>query len=81
MEGRDENAIYGRSRSSRFLAKQTGMAATVRIYGVLEQTLSVWHRRFEGIKVSQVVELKQQQQEHVRLKNRVKEQDMEFEVV
>ncbi len=58
-----------------------GMAATARKYNVSEQTLYVWRRRFEGMEVRQVVELKRLQQENARLKKLVAERDLELEVV
>ena len=58
-----------------------GMAATARKYNISEQTLYVWRRRFEGMEVRQVVELKRLQQENARLKKLVAERDLELEVV
>lgn len=58
-----------------------GVAVTARKYGVSEQALYVWRRRFEGMEVRQVVELKRLQQENARLKKLVAERDLELEVV
>ena len=57
------------------------MPATARKYNVSEQTLYLWRRRFEGMEVRQVVELKRLQQENARLKKLVAERDLELEVV
>ncbi len=56
-----------------------GVPTTARKYGVSEQTLYVWRRRFEGMGVSQVAELKRLQQENARLKKLVAERDLELE--
>ncbi|MGB9429829.1 MAG: transposase [Gammaproteobacteria bacterium] len=56
-----------------------GMPATARKYGVSEQTLYVWRRRFDGMEVSQMAELKRLQQENARLKKLVAERDFELE--
>ncbi len=56
-----------------------GMPATARKYNVSEQTLYLWRRRFEGMEVRQVVELKRLQQENTRLKKLVAERDLELE--
>ncbi|MDE2023057.1 MAG: transposase [Gammaproteobacteria bacterium] len=48
-----------------------GVPTTARKYGASEQTLYVWRRRFEGMEVSQVAELKRLQQENARLKKLV----------
>ena len=57
-----------------------GMAVTARKYNVSEQTLYVWRRRFEGMDVSQVVELKRLQQENARLKKLVAEQHLALDI-
>jgi len=58
-----------------------GVPTTARKYGVSEQTLYVWRRRYDGMEVSQVGELKRLQQENARLKKLVAERDLELEVV
>jgi len=58
-----------------------GVPTTARKYGVSEQTIYVWRRRYEGMDVSQVGELKRLQQENARLKKLVAERDLELEVV
>ncbi|MGH7745855.1 MAG: transposase [Gammaproteobacteria bacterium] len=58
-----------------------GVPAMARKYGVSEQTIYVWRRRYEGMGVSQVGELKRLQQENARLKKLVAERDLELEVV
>lgn len=58
-----------------------GVPTTARKYGVSEQTLYVWRRRYDGMDVSQVGELKRLQQENARLKKLVAERDLELEVV
>jgi len=58
-----------------------GVPTTARKYGVSEQTVYVWRRRYEGMDVSQVGELKRLQQENARLKKLVAERDLELEVV
>lgn len=58
-----------------------GVPTTARKYDVSEQTLYIWRRRFEGMEVRQVIELKRLQQENARLKKLVAERDLELEVV
>ena len=50
-----------------------GVPTTARKYGVSEQTLYVSRRRYEGMDVSQVAELKRLQLENARLKKVVAE--------
>lgn len=57
-----------------------GVPTTARKYGVSEQTLYVWRRRYEGMDVSQVAELKRLQQENARLKKVVVEQHLALDI-
>lgn len=57
-----------------------GVPTTARKYGVSEQTLYVWRRRYEGMDVSQVAELKRLQQENARLKKVVAEQHLALDI-
>ena len=49
-------------------------------YGVSEQTLYEWRRRYEGMDVSQVADLKRLQQENARLKKVVVEQHLALDI-
>lgn len=57
-----------------------GVPATARKYNVSEQTLYVWRRRYEGMDVSQVAELKRLQVENARLKKVVAEQHLALDI-
>jgi putative transposase len=57
-----------------------GVPTTARKYGVSDQTLYVWRRRYEGMDVSQVAELKRLQLENARLKKVVAEQHLALDI-
>jgi putative transposase len=58
-----------------------GVAQTARKYGVSEQTLYTWRKRFGGMEPNQVGELRRMQQENARLKKLLAERDLEIEVM
>jgi putative transposase len=65
--------IIGESRSA-------GVPATAKRYAVSEHTIYLWRRKFGGLEVRQVTELKRLQQENARLKKLVAERDLELDV-
>ena len=62
-------------------AEATSVVATARKHGVAEQTMYRWRRRFAGMEVSDVRELKRLKDENARLKKLVAERDLEVEVM
>lgn len=60
-------------------SRAESVAVAARRYGVSEQTLYNWRRRFGGMEPSQVSELKRLAQENARLKRLVG--DLEIEVM
>ena len=50
-------------------SRTQGVTATTRKHQVSEQTLYTWRRKYGGMEVTQVVELKRLSQENARLKN------------
>jgi putative transposase len=50
-------------------------------YGVSEQTLYTWRKRFGGFQANDVRRLKQLETENARLKKLVAERDLEIEVM
>ena len=62
-------------------AEATSVVAAARNYGVAEQTMYRWRRRFAGMEVSDVRELKRLKDENARLKKLVAERDLEVEVM
>lgn len=58
-----------------------GVAETARKHKVTEQTIYQWKKRFGGLEVNQLAELKRLQQENSRLKKLVAERDLELEVM
>jgi putative transposase len=61
-------------------AASHGVPTTARKYAVSDQTLYVWRRRYEGMDVSQVAELKRLQLENARLKKVVAEQHLALDI-
>jgi len=57
-----------------------GVPATARKYSVSEQTVYRWRRRYEGMDISQVAELKRLQLENARLKKVVAEQHLVLDI-
>ena len=62
-------------------AEATSVVAAARKYGVAEQTMYRWRKRFAGMEVSDVRELKRLKDENARLKKLVAERDLEVEVM
>lgn len=58
-----------------------GVVETARRKKISEQTIYVWRRRYGGMEVNQVAELKRLQQENARLKKLVADRDLEIEVM
>lgn len=58
-----------------------GVPETARKHKVSEQTLYIWRKRYGGLEVNQLTELKRLQQENSRLKKLVAERDLEIEVM
>jgi transposase-like protein len=50
-------------------------------YGIAEQTVYVWRRRFGRLETADVKRLRQLEQENGRLKKLVAERDLELEVL
>jgi transposase-like protein len=62
-------------------ADGTSVAKTAKRYGVSDQTLYIWRKRFGGMGAVDVRRLKQLEQENARLKKLVAERDLELEVM
>ncbi len=62
-------------------AEATSVVAAARKHGVAEQTMYRWRKRFAGMEVSDVRELKRLKDENARLKKLVAERDLEVEVM
>ncbi len=62
-------------------AEATTVVAAARKHGVVEQTIYRWRRRFAGMEVSDVRELKRLKDENARLKKLLAERDLEVEVM
>ncbi len=62
-------------------AEATTVVAAARKHGVAEQTMYRWRKRFAGLEVSDVRELKRLQDENARLKKLLAERDLEVEVM
>ena len=62
-------------------AEATSVVAAARKHGVAEQTMYRWRKRFAGMEVSDVRELKQLKDENARLKKLLAERDLEVEVM
>ncbi len=62
-------------------ADQTSVAKAAKKHGVSEQTLYTWRKRFTGMEVADVKQLKKVEQENARLKKLLAERDLELEVM
>ncbi|MCP4045862.1 MAG: transposase [Gammaproteobacteria bacterium] len=62
-------------------AEATTVVEAARKHGVAEQTMYRWRKRFAGMEVSDVRELKRLQDENARLKKLLAERDLEVEVM
>ena len=62
-------------------AEATTVVGAARKYGVAEQTMYRWRKRFAGMEVSDVRELKRLKDENTRLKKLLAERDLEVEVM
>ncbi len=62
-------------------ADQTSVAKAAKKHGVSEQTIYTWRKRFTGMEVADVKQLKKVEQENARLKKLLAERDLELEVM
>ena len=62
-------------------AEATMVVEAARKHGVVEQTMYRWRKRFAGMEVSDVRELKRLKDENTRLKKLLAERDLEVEVM
>lgn len=62
-------------------ADRTTVAKTAKKYGVSEQTLYTWRKKFGGMGTDEVKRLRQLETENARLKKMVAERDLEIEVM
>ena len=62
-------------------AEVTTVVEAARKHGVAEQTMYRWRKRFVGMEVSDVRELKRFKDENARLKKLLAERDLEVEVM
>ena len=62
-------------------AEATSVAAAARKHGVSEQSIHRWRKKFSGMQVSDVRELRRLRDENARLKKLVAERDLEVEVM
>ena len=62
-------------------AEATTVIEAARKHGVAEQTMYRWRKRFAGMEVSDVRELKRLKDENSRLKKLLAERDLEVEVM
>lgn len=62
-------------------AEATSVVAASRKHGVSEQSLHRWRKKFAGMHVSDVHELRRLRDENARLKKLVAERDLEVEVM
>jgi putative transposase len=62
-------------------AETTSVVAAARKHGVSEQSLHRWRKKFSGMQVSDVRELRRLRDENARLKKLVAERDLEVEVM
>jgi putative transposase len=62
-------------------AEATSVAEAARRHSVSEQSLHRWRKKFSGMEVSDVKELKRLREENARLKKLVAERDLEVEVM
>ena len=62
-------------------AESTSVSAAARKHGVSEQSIHRWRKKFAGMEVADVRELKRLQDENARLKKLLAERDLEMEVM
>ena len=62
-------------------ADATSVVTAVRKLGVSEQSIHRWRKKFAGMEVSDVRELRRLRDENARLKKHVAERDLEVEVM
>ena len=62
-------------------ADATSVVAAARKRGVSEQSIHRWRKKFAGMEVSDVRELRRLREENARLKKLVAERDLEVEVM
>jgi putative transposase len=62
-------------------AESTSASAAARKHGVSEQSIHRWRKKFAGMEVADVRELKRLQDENSRLKKLLAERDLEMEVM
>ena len=62
-------------------ADREPVAVVAKRYGISEQTIYVWRKRFGGLQLNDVRRLKQLEAENARLKKLVAERDLEIEVM
>ena len=62
-------------------ADREPVAMVAKRYGVSEQTIYTWRKRFGGFQADDVRRLKQLEAENARLKKLVAERDLEIEVM
>ena len=62
-------------------AAATTVVATAKRHGVTEQTIYRWRKLYDGMRVSDVKELKSLRDENARLKKLLAERDLEVEVM
>ena len=62
-------------------AEATTVVEAARKHGVAEQTMYRWRKRFVGMEVSDVRELKRFKDENAQLKKLLAERDLEVEVM
>jgi transposase-like protein len=62
-------------------ADKTPVGDVAKKYGIAEQTVYVWRRRFGRLETADVKRLRQLEQENGRLKKLVAERDLELEVL
>lgn len=62
-------------------AEATSVAAAARKHEVSEQSIHRWRKKFSGMEVSDVRELRRLREENARLKKLIAERDLEVEVM
>jgi putative transposase len=62
-------------------ADATSVVASARKHGVSEQSIHRWRKKFAGMEVSDVRELRRLREENARLKKLLAERDLEVEVM
>jgi len=62
-------------------AEETSIPKVAKKYGVSQQTLYAWRKRFHGLDASDAKRLKQLEQENTRLKKLVAEKELSIEIM